>query len=106
MMMSNTANNHDRDANYDVSKPDSDVQGEHSMQADSSCREGQGLRLDLRQVRIEKLCKGMKLTTSNETGERDFPTFDIYCGPALDPSYLCSLNSFRIVSVDKSFNII
>ena len=36
--------------------------------------------------------------TSNETGGRDFPTFDIYCGPALDPSYLCSLNSFRIVS--------
>jgi len=33
---------------------------------------------------------------SNETGGRDFPTFDIYCGPALDPSYLCSLNSFRI----------
>ena len=35
---------------------------------------------------------------SNETGGRDFPTFDIYCGPSLDPSYLCSLNSFKIVS--------
>ena len=45
----------------------------------------------------------MKSTTSNETGGRDFPTFDIYCGPALDPSYLCSLNSFRIVSAEKTW---
>ena len=40
----------------------------------------------------------MNMFSSNETGGRDFPTFDIYCGPSLDPSYLCSLNSFKIVS--------
>ena len=40
----------------------------------------------------------MNMFLSNETGGRDFPTFDIYCGPSLDPSYLCSLNSFKIVS--------
>ena len=43
----------------------------------------------------------MNMFLSNETGGRDFPTFDIYCGPSLDPSYLCSLNSFKIVSASR-----
>ena len=43
----------------------------------------------------------MNMFSSNETGGRDFPTFDIYCGPSLDPSYLCSLNSFKIVRASQ-----